>query len=155
MCEFCENKKPLEAKLFQKFCTIESYVVEMKDNNLIYSALVQGENGNPFSAYMKTKCNFCPMCGRKLIEAERMSDLSERISKDSDEKNEIPEATLDFPKIPITPIEAANYLIKHTTHCEAAFCFPERDVNTFSVEELEQIAEHLLVYCKHNEEENE
>ena len=55
-------------------------------------------------------------------------------------------------EIPLTPIEVAKYLINHTTHADAVLFLPERDVNTFSVDELEQIAEHLLVYCKHNRE---
>ena len=51
--------------------------------------------------------------------------------------------------IGMTPIEVANMLITHTTHLEKYLCMPERNINTFNVDELEQIAEYLLVYCKH------
>ena len=56
----------------------------------------------------------------------------------------------------LTPIEVANALITHTTHYEANKYIPsiltEGDYQTFDAEDLEQIAEHLLVYCKHNKE---
>lgn len=54
----------------------------------------------------------------------------------------------------ITPIEVANALINHTTHNEVSklllLIIPKEDYKTFDSDELEQIAEHLLVYCKHN-----
>lgn len=54
----------------------------------------------------------------------------------------------------LTPLEVANALINHTTHYEASkllfSLLPEGDYKSFDFDELEQIAEHLLVYCKHN-----
>ena len=49
-----------------------------------------------------------------------------------------------------TPLDCANSLINHYTHLEAFFIAPERYEKTFNIDELEQIAEHLLIYCKHN-----
>ena len=51
-----------------------------------------------------------------------------------------------------TPLDCANSLIHHMTHLEAFLIAPERYERTFTVDDLEQIAEHLLVYCKHNRE---
>lgn len=51
-----------------------------------------------------------------------------------------------------TPLDCANSLINHLTHLEAFLIAPERDEKTFTIDDLEQIAEHLLVYCKHNKE---
>ena len=68
MCEYCENKKPIKGELVQKFCSIESYVSEINKDELILSALIQEADRLPFHVYMKIKCNFCPMCGRKLSE---------------------------------------------------------------------------------------
>lgn len=51
-----------------------------------------------------------------------------------------------------TPIDCANSLINHLTHLEAFLIAPERYERTFDIDDLEQIAEHLLVYCKHNKE---
>ena len=54
----------------------------------------------------------------------------------------------------LTPIEVANALINHTTHYEAnKICpslIPEGDVKTFTYDELSELAEYLLVYCKYN-----
>lgn len=54
----------------------------------------------------------------------------------------------------ITPIEVANALINHTTHYEASrICpslIPERDDKTFTYDELSELAEYLLVFCKYN-----
>ena len=54
----------------------------------------------------------------------------------------------------LTPIEVANALINHTTHYEASKICPsliqERDVKTFTYDELSELAEYLLVFCKYN-----
>ena len=54
----------------------------------------------------------------------------------------------------LTPIEVANALINHTTHYEAnKICpslIPEGDAKTFTYDELSELAEYLLVYCKYN-----
>ena len=51
-----------------------------------------------------------------------------------------------------TPIACAESLIQHMTHFKAYMVLPDRYENTFTVDELREIAEHLLVYCKHNKE---
>ena len=48
------------------------------------------------------------------------------------------------------PLACAESLIKHMTHCEKFMIMPERDVQTFSVEELKEIADYLMVYYKHH-----
>lgn len=64
--------------------------------------------------------------------------------------------TSDFP---FDPLECANYLInatyeRETNGIERAFHNIPEKVNSdrYTVDELEQIAEHLLIYCKHNKE---
>lgn len=61
--------------------------------------------------------------------------------------------------LPFDPLETANYLINATyereTSClERTFAKVPDKVNSdkYTVDDLEQIAEHLLVYCKHNKE---
>ena len=61
--------------------------------------------------------------------------------------------------LPFDPLECANYLInatyeRETNGIERAFCNLPEKVNSdrYTIDELEQIAEHLLVYCKHNKE---
>ena len=48
------------------------------------------------------------------------------------------------------PLACAESLIEHMTHCEKFMIMPERDVQTFSVEELKEIADYLMVYYKHH-----
>ncbi len=60
----------------------------------------------------------------------------------------------------LTPVEVASTLINaeweyETNSIERAFGAGEKEkYNIFSVSELRQIAEHLLVYCNHNLEDN-
>lgn len=57
--------------------------------------------------------------------------------------------------LPEEPIKVADMLINAQTEYENNSIFAtqkEYTANTFSVSELRQIAEHLLVYCNHNGE---
>lgn len=47
-------------------------------------------------------------------------------------------------------LACAKSLIEHMTHCEKFMIMPERDVQTFSVEELKEIADYLMVYYRHH-----
>lgn len=53
------------------------------------------------------------------------------------------------------PLETANILINATYKAEIPFLEKQVDRNVYNIEDLEQIAEHLLVYCKHNREDEE
>lgn len=62
-------------------------------------------------------------------------------------------------ELPFDPLECANYLInatyeRKTSSFERTFSKVPDKVNSdiYTVDDLEQIAEHLLVYCKHNKE---
>lgn len=86
-------------------------------------------------------------------------DLTNQIKK---LKSEL-EAKVDFEterlvKLPFDALETANMLInaeysRQTSSAEKAFtgCNVAKG-HIYSVDDLEQIAEHLLVYCKHNKE---
>ena len=61
--------------------------------------------------------------------------------------------------LPFDPLECANYIInatyeRETSSLERTFAKVPDKVNSdrYTVDDLEQIAEHLLVYCKHNKE---
>ena len=58
-------------------------------------------------------------------------------------------------KLPFNPLETANMLINATYKAEIPFLEKQVDRNVYDIDDLEQIAEHLLVYCKHNRKENE
>ena len=61
--------------------------------------------------------------------------------------------------LPFDPLECANYLINSTYERETNSLerglkgLPDKvNSDRYTVDDLEQIAEHLLVYCKHNKE---
>ena len=53
-------------------------------------------------------------------------------------------------KLPFDALETANMLINATYKAEIPFLEKQVDRNVYDIDDLEQIAEHLLVYCKHN-----
>ena len=55
-------------------------------------------------------------------------------------------------KLPFDPLETANMLINATYKAEIPFLERQVDRDIYNIDDLEQIAEHLLVYCKHNRE---
>ena len=83
-------------------------------------------------------------------------DLTNQIEK---LKSEL-EAKVNFEtdrlvKLPFDPLETANMLINATYKAEIPFLEKQVDRNVYDIDDLEQIAEHLLVYCKHNREDEE
>ena len=65
-------------------------------------------------------------------------------------------------ELPTDPIEVAQMLINSTYEYELSAldkalykCGDTRTTERYSIDDLEQIAEHLLVYCKHNRESEE
>lgn len=65
-------------------------------------------------------------------------------------------------ELPTDPMEVAQMLINSTFEREASNlekvlykCGDIRTTERYSIDDLEQIAEHLLVYCKHHGEDDE
>ena len=58
-------------------------------------------------------------------------------------------------ELPFDPLETANMLINATYKSEIPFLERQVDRDLYDIDDLEQIAEHLLVYCKHNREDEE
>ena len=58
-------------------------------------------------------------------------------------------------ELPFDPLETANMLINATYKADIPFLEKKIDRNLYDIDDLEQIAEHLLVYCKHNREDEE
>lgn len=76
---------------------------------------------------------------------ETIAELKQRIAELESMKME------NFSEIDTSnPLACAESLIEHMTHCEKFMIMPERDVQTFSVEELKEIADYLMVYYKHH-----
>lgn len=58
-------------------------------------------------------------------------------------------------KLPFDALETANMLINATYKRENCMTGTMYDKDVYDIDDLEQIAEHLLVYCKHNRESEE
>ena len=57
-------------------------------------------------------------------------------------------------ELPFNPLETANMLINATYKAEIPFLEKQVDRDLYDIDDLEQIAEHLLVYCKHSRKED-
>ena len=101
---------------------------------------------------------------------DEIADLIKKLRESKDYNNQIKhelEKKCSFEtdrlvKLPFDPLETANMLINATYRRKAngidRFRGCEEDTietDMYSVNDLEQIAEHLLVYCKHNRESEE
>ena len=83
-------------------------------------------------------------------------DLTNQIEK---LKSEL-ETKVDFEtdilvKLPFDALETANMLINATYKRKNCMTGTMYDKDVYDINDLEQIAEHLLVYCKHNKESEE
>ena len=58
-------------------------------------------------------------------------------------------------ELPFDALKTANMLINATYKAEIPFTEKRVDKNVYDIDDLEQIAEHLLVCCKHNNESDE
>ena len=58
-------------------------------------------------------------------------------------------------ELPFDALETANMLINAEYKAKIPFLERQVDINVYDFDDLEQIAEHLLVYCKHNKESEE
>jgi hypothetical protein len=95
---------------------------------------------------------------------KRIQELDTIDAMRIDEKRELKQRideleSMETSELPFDPLECANYLINATYERETNSLerglkgLPEKvNSDRYTVDELEQIAEHLLVYCKHNKE---
>ena len=101
----------------------------------------------------------------KLFE-DKIEELEKRIQEldtiDAiriDEKRELKQRIAELEsketvELPFDALETANMLINATYKAEIPFLEKQVDRNVYDIDDLEQIAEHLLVYCKHHREED-
>ena len=83
-------------------------------------------------------------------------DLTNQIEKlKSELETKVNFETDRLVKLPFDPLETANMLINATYKDEIPILERQVDRDLYDIDDLEQIAEHLLVYCKHNRESEE
>ena len=98
--------------------------------------------------------------GKMYVEASdydkilyELKNSNEEISKLESELETKVDFETDRPvKLPFDALETANMLINATYKAEIPFLEKQVDRNVYGIDDLEQIAEHLLVHCKHHRE---
>ena len=83
-------------------------------------------------------------------------DLTNQIEKlKSESEKKVDFETDRLVKLSFDALETANMLINATYKDEIQFLEKQVDRDVYDIDDLEQIAEHLLVYCKHNKDSEE
>ena len=98
--------------------------------------------------------------GKMYVEASdydkilyELKNSNEKIAKLESELEEKADFETDrLVKLQFNPLETANMIINATYKRKNCMTGIEYDKDIYSIDDLEQIAEHLLVYCKHNRE---
>ena len=124
----------------------------MNDNGCIYVVEINGEQYVEYKTYERRVDDLC----RQIEELESELEVKDNLLK-------IKNGLLgNNDELPTDPMEVTQMLINSTFECEASNlekalfgCEDTRTMERYSIDDLEQIAEHLLVYCKHNREDEE
>ena len=134
-----------------EFISLDDFDTEIqsRDNKI---AQIQCELDKTYNQLMEVEKD----AQEKISELESELEVKDNLLKI---KNGLLNNNDDFP---IDPIEVAQMLINSTYEYESSNlekalykCGDTRTTERYSVDDLEQIAEHLLVYCKHNKEEQD
>ena len=133
--------------------TVKRYT--FKDGKVMLEDRIAYANGeyvslDDFEIAMQKKDNEIADLRKELRESK---DYITQLKHDLEKKCSF--ETDRFVKLPFSPLETANMLINATYKAEIPFLERQVDRNVYDIDDLEQIAEHLLVYCKHNRESEE
>lgn len=82
---------------------------------------------------------------------ESIKERDSRIKQLEHDFDELKENNANV-ELPFDAIEVVNFLINEECECEIPFTGRKTKRRKYNIDDLEQIAEHLLVYCKHNKE---
>lgn len=124
----------------------------MNDNGCVYVVEIKGEQYVEYKTYERRVDDLC----RQIEELESELETKDNLLKI---KNGL---FGNNDELPTDPMEVAQMLINSTFEREASNlekalfgCGDIRTTERYSINGLEQIAEHLLVYCKHHREDDE
>ena len=90
---------------------------------------------------------------RILLELEKSNEKIAKLESELETKVDL--ETDRLVKLPFDALETANMLINAKYIDEIPFLEKQVVKDIYDIDDLEQIAEHLLVYCKHNMESEE
>ena len=144
--DFSEHNRVFKDKIAKLEKQIKSYEAERKELRTrccMDSAREKFDNHSYGGLVIYTK-NFTSECERRLYDENQ--ELKQRIAE-LENKETV--------ELPFDALETANMLINAKYKAEIPFLERQVDRNVYGIDDLEQIAEHLLVYCKHNRESEE
>lgn len=153
MCEFCENKVDMGNKSIEDRYGVSIDELDFSEHDKVFEDKIEILYRN-LNLQKDKRCE---------AETER-NYLAERINQIKGENEKLKQRIAELESketvdLPFDPLECANYLInatyeRETSSLERAFAKTPDKVNSdrYTIDDLEQIAEHLLVYCKHNKE---
>lgn len=141
--DFSEHDKVFEDKIAR----LEKRIAKMEDEKK-YLRMRCMEDAT--DAFDRGSYGALTIIGRRVKAEEENRELKKHIAElESRETSDLP----------FDPLECANYLInatyeRETNGIERTFHNLPDKVNSdrYTVDDLEQIAEHLLIYCKHNKD---
>ena len=131
----------IDGKMYVEASDYDKILYELKNSNEKVEKLeIKLSNAEKTGDYYYNKC----------------IDLTNQIEKlESELEAKVGFETDRLVKLPFDPLETANMLINATYKAEIPFLERQVDRDIYNIDDLEQIAEHLLVYCKHNREDEE
>ena len=148
--KFSEFINTLSENGIEVFDEAEGFVVEIKDDSLrsndeIASLQKQIEKLES----IRTRCHKSAMDSFDLGMYEFLHIVT------ADELKTTKDINDRMVELPFDALETANMLINAKYKAEIPFLERQVDRDVYNIDDLEQIAEHLLVYCKHSRKEDE
>ena len=128
-----------------EFVSLEDYKIEREKNFCLESKLdkyVRLRSRFTDSALIAFDSeNYVPLC---VLTISELSSYKDRIKELEDETH-----TMDCFS---TPLDVVKMLTSATCEVKNPSLGEPRETKKYTIDELKQIAEYLLVYCKHNKE---
>ena len=145
--DFSEHDKVFEDKIAELENIINHKLGDWDKHGITYQEILDMKSKNDklkqkisdLESLMQKQDEFLEM--KNIQIAELKQRIAELESKETEKFSEIDTSN---------PLACAESLIEHMTHLEKYMIMPERDVQTFSVEELKEIADYLMVYYRHH-----
>ena len=131
----------IDGKMYVEASDYDKILYELKNSNE-KTAKIESE----LFDVQKSADEYYNKCIDLTNEVKKLeSELEEKVNFETDR----------LVKLPFDALETANMLINATYKDKIPFLEKQVDRNVYDIDDLEQIAEHLLVYCKHNRESEE
>lgn len=148
--KFSEFINTLEKNYIKVYDEKEGFVIEIKDDSLrnndeIASLKKQIEKLESIRA----RCHKSAMDSFDLGMYEFLHIVT------ADELKTTKDVNDRMVELPFDALETANMLINATYKAEIPFLEKQVDRDVYNIDDLEQIAEHLLLYCKHHIDERD